>query len=320
MRFSVIIPLYNKVSFVRKAISSVLEQTFQDFELIVVDDGSTDGSDEEARNSMPESEKFKLIRQVNSGVSLARNNGVAVAASSYLCFLDADDWWEPTFLEEMDKLVSAFPDAGIYGTGYNIINETKHRTRVAPIGVDAGFEKGCINYCQAYLKNMGMPLCSSSVCIPRNIFLEMGGFPQNVSLGEDFILWIHIALKYPVVLVNKALSNYNQDIEPDKRAVGRLHSPEHHMLWNLSDLEPEEYRNPDYKHLIDKLRVTGLMPYYLSPSYHEMAKGELIKVNWNLQPKSVKLEYRLPLGMLRFKSRFMKWGARMKTLLKSLAV
>ncbi len=314
MRFSVIIPLYNKAPYVRKAIKSVLGQTFYDFELIVVDDGSTDGSASVVETI--KDDRLRLIRQENTGVSLARNNGVATSSALFLCFLDADDWWEPTFLEEMDRLIKEYPKAGIYGTNYTIINETKRKTREAPIGVPDDFDRGYINYCQAYSKNMGMPLWTGAVCVPRNIFIEMGGFPARISLGEDFILWIHIALKYKVAFLNKPLSNYNQDISLSERAVGRLHAPDHHMLWNLRDLEQVEKINADYKQLIDKLRVTGLMPYYLSKQYHEVAVSELSKVDWSKQPKSVKRKYHKPLLFLRTKQRLLKRGSRIKTGIK----
>lgn len=313
MRFSVIIPLYNKAPYVRKAVQSVLEQTFRDFELIVVDDGSTDGS-ASVVEAIPD-ERIRHIHQENSGVSIARNNGVAASHASYLCFLDADDWWEPTFLEEINRLINKFPDAGIYGTNYTIVNEIKHKTRIAPVGIPEGFEKGYINYCQAYSKNMGMPLTSSSVCVPLQVFSVMGGFPKGISLGEDFILWIHIALKYKVAFLNKPLSNYNQDIALPERAVGRLHAPEHHMLWNLKDLEPIEKVNPDFKELIDKLRVTDLMPYFLSFSYHQRASVELSKVGWSQQPKSVFREYHSALFILRVKYAFLRVGSRMKTII-----
>lgn len=139
MRFSVIMPLYNKASYVAKAIESVLAQTFHDYELIVVDDGSMDDSAVVAQKAIEGHENCRLVQQVNAGVSIARNNGVAVSNGDFLCFLDADDWWEPTFLKEMSGLIDEFSDAGIYGTGYRIVDEKKHKTRDAVIGVDEDF-------------------------------------------------------------------------------------------------------------------------------------------------------------------------------------
>ena len=316
MRFSVIIPLYNKAPYVAKAIGSVLVQTFSDYELVIVDDGSKDHSAEVAKNAIEGQEQCRLISQENAGVSMARNSGVAASHGDYLCFLDADDWWETAFLEEMDKLIGDFPDAGIYGTNYTIINETKHKTGIAPIGLEQGFERGYINYFKAYSEHLGMPLWPGSVCVPRGVFDEMHGFPKDIKLGEDFMLWVHIGLQYKVAFLNKPLSNYNQDVELNNRAVGHLHAPKHHMLWNLSDLEAEGSINPDYKELIDQLRVTGLMQYYISSEYHDAAVAELNKVDWSKQPKSLKRRYRLPVYVLRIRNRVMAWGSAVKTRIK----
>ena len=247
MRFSIIIPLYNKEPYVAKAIKSVLSQTFTDYELIIVDDGSKDNSAAIAAQAIKGHANCRLVRQENAGVSMARNNGVAVSQGDYFCFLDADDWWDFHFLEEMSKLIEEFPDAGIYGTSYVIVNETKRKTRVSPIGVEAGFEKGYINYCQVYAKTLAMPLASISVAIPRWVFLEMHGFPKGIKLGEDFLLWIHIALKYKVAFLNKPLAFYNQDVDMKNRGIGKLYEPKEHMLWNLTDLEPLEKKNMDYR-------------------------------------------------------------------------
>ena len=312
MRFSVVIPLYNKAPYLAKAIYSVLSQTFTDYELVIVDDGSKDDSAEIATKAIEGRQNCRLIHQENAGVSMARNNGVAASHGDYLCFLDADDWWEPTFLEEMSKLIGEFPEAGIYGTNYTIVNETKRKTRVAIIGVEEGFEKGYINYCQAYAKTMYMPLWTGAVCIPRYAFDETQGFPKGVKLGEDFLLWIQIALKHKVAFLNKPLAFYNQDSDATNRGVGRLYSPKEHMLWNLPDLDPLEGTNIDYKRLIDALRVNTLMPYYLSCEHREATKLELKKVDWSQQSKKKKKEFERPILWLKLKYTFMKIGFKIK--------
>lgn len=316
MRFSVIIPLYNKAPYVAKAIGSVLSQTFADYELVIMDDGSQDGSFEVALQCIDGHPNCHIYRQINKGVSVARNNAVALSQGEYLCFLDADDWWDPAFLEEMSQLIEEFPDAGIYGTNYTIVNETRHKTRVASVGVDPGFEKGYINYCQVYAKTLYMPLTSITVSIPRVVFQEMQGFPKNIKLGEDFMLWIRIALNYKVAFLNKPLAFYNQDVDGANRGVGRLHQPQEHMLWNLGFLFKEESANPDYKQLIDNLRTYGLLPYYLSKEYHEVAKKELVKVDWNIQPKETKKLYFQPLAWLRLRYGLRKVGSKVKQMLK----
>lgn len=312
MRFSVIIPLYNKAPYVAKAIQSVLAQTFTDYEMVIVDDGSKDESAEIAAQIIDGHDNCRLIKQENAGVSVARNNGVAVSQGEYLCFLDADDWWEPMFLEEMAKLIEEFSEAGIYGTNYTIVNETKHRTRVAKIGVEEGFEKGYINYCRVYAKTLYMPLWTGAVCIPRKVFDEMQGFPQGIKLGEDFMLWIRIALKYKVALLNKSLAYYNQDVDVANRGVGRLHKPQEHMLWNLDFLDEEEKKNPDLKQLIDNLRTNSLLFYYLSKEYHNDASMEFAKVDWQKQPAKIRKLYKMPLFALKCREVFLKCGSMIK--------
>lgn len=313
MRFSVIIPLYNKAPYVAKAIGSILAQTFTDYELVIMDDGSKDDSYEIA-SKIIEGHRFncRLYRQENAGVSIARNNGVAVSKGEYLCFLDADDWWEPTFLEEMEKLIDEFPDAGIYGTNYVIVNETRQKTRIASVGVDSRFEKGYINYCQVYAKTMYMPLWTGAVCIPRKVFDETEGFPKGIKLGEDFLLWIRIALKHRVVFLNKPLAYYNQDVDGVNRGVGRLHKPQEHMLWNVGFLAKEETTNSDYKQLIDNLRTYGLLPYFVSKDYHKAAKQELEKVDWKRQSEKVRTQYQKPLAMLRLQYALRKMFSQLK--------
>lgn len=314
MKFSVILPLYNKAPYVSKAIKSVLSQTCTDYELVIMDDGSSDGSFEVVEETIKGVERCRIYRQSNAGASMARNNAVSLSKGDYVCFLDADDWWEPSFLESVSTLISEFPDAAIYGTGYTIVNEAKHKTRVAAVGVESGFERGYINYCQVYANGMYMPLCTGSVCVKRSVFDEMGGFKEQLKLGEDFDLWIRIALKYKVAFLNVPLFNYNQDSAPQWRAVGRLHDPRTHMLWNLGYLEDEERRNPDYKQLIDNLRTFSLLPYYISKRYRKDAQKELAKVDWSKQPERTRALYHKPMLYLRIRQSFLSLGSSAKKL------
>lgn len=310
--FSVIIPLYNKAPYVRKTVESILCQTFTDYELIIIDNGSNDGSSEiVARFTNP---RIRIIRlEENVGVSNARNKGVSLSTAPYVTFLDADDWWEPTFLEEMAGLIERHPGAGIYGTGYYIIKNSKER--VAPIGVEEGFTEGEINYCHVYAKTLCMPLTSITVAMPRAIFDETGGFKPHLKLGEDFDLWIRIALKHKVVFLNKPLSNYNQDVDVTYRGTHHLRAPKEHMLWNLGYLEPNEKANPDYKQLIDNLRTYGLLPYLLTKQYRLAARQELAKVDWTRQPIATRRLYRMPSIYLKSRMYFFKLGSMVKQFL-----
>lgn len=300
MRFSVIIPLYNKAPYIKKALRSLMAQSFTDYEIIVVDDGSKDESGSVAEDVLAEATvKYQLIRQANAGVSMARNNGAACSQGDFLCFLDADDWWDPSFLEEISNLIDEYPEAGIYGTSYTIVNETKHKTRIAPIGVDSGFEKGYINYCQVYAKTMAMPLTSISVAIPRNVFDEMQGFPKGIKLGEDFLLWIKIALKYKVVFLNKPLAFYNQDVEVVNRGVIRKgYDPNTFMTFYFDQFKEEERINRDLKVLLDRLRVYSLLRFRFANSEKEKVNQEIKKVNFSNVDWKYWFYYNLPFPII----------------------
>lgn len=290
--FSVIIPLYNKAPYIHKTVESVLGQTFGDFELIIVDNGSNDGSSEiVSQFNDPRLAVHRL--EENVGVSNARNIGVGQSSAPFITFLDADDWWEPTFLEEMKGLIERHPGAGIYGTGYYIVKNGKKR--VAPIGVDEDFTEGEINYCQVYAKTLCMPLTSISVAMPRAVFDGAGGFPPNIKLGEDFILWVHVALKHPVVLLNKPLSNYNQDVDASFRGThNKRYDPDTFMTFHFDQFSLEEEKNPDLKVLLDRIRVYTLMVFRKNNLYPERVKREITKVNFANVDSIYKFYYKAP--------------------------
>ena len=319
MRFSVIIPLYNKAPYVRKALESVCAQTYRDYELIVINDGSTDNSAIVADEYFKATDgiDYKIINQPNAGVSAARNNGFSVSSAEYIAFLDADDWWDPTYLGRMAQLINDYPDAGLYACNYVYYKPGK--THVA-LNIPTGY----INYPKAYYESNAMPVWTGAACMPRKMFDEMGGFPLGIKLGEDFLLWAKIALRYPVAFLNEALAYYNNDVPATLRATRNLHKPEHHMLFRLtSDSAPASTlytllptpSDADWKRLIDKLRVGGLLEYWMSKEYHDLAAIELSKVDWNQQPDSVKRMYKTPIWLLRMKRRVMQVGSWCKQLL-----
>ena len=309
MSFSVVIPLYNKAPYVKKALESVIDQSFRDFELIVVDDGSTDDSLRVAKDVLAGSTiNYQLIHQDNAGVSTARNNGVAASHRDYICFLDADDWWAPNFLERMDWLIKEYPDAGIYGVNYYIISRGKQRIALHLPST------GYINYCDCY-RRLQMPLTSISVAIPAGVFRSMGGFKPHLKLGEDFDLWIRIALTKKVAFLDEPLAYYFQDSDPTWRGTGHLTDPQAHMLWNLRYLESEERTNPDYKRLVDELRTYGLLSYYLSDKYRKTARVELAKIDWSKQPRGVRVRYKLPVPVLKCRRMLKQYGSRIKQMI-----
>ena len=316
-RFSVVVPLYNKAPYVCKALDSIMSHTFKDWELIIVDDGSTDNSLEVVNEYIRDvlcvmcdvCKNVRVIQQKNAGVAVARNNGVAASTGEYVCFLDADDWWKPNFLEEMDKLIREYPDAGLYATNYVYYKPGK--THVA-----LSFDRGYINYAESYLHSAAMPVWTGAACMPRKVFDEMGGFPVGIKLGEDFLLWAKTAIKYKVAFCEKPLAYYNNDVPASLRATRNLHAPEYSMYFHFGEIEElinrlqsTSNKEASWRLLLDKLRITGLMDYWLSDVYHDAAAAELAKVDWSKQPKMIKSLYEKPIWRLRAKRGIMRVGS-----------
>ena len=316
-KFSIIVPLYNKVLYVRKTLESVMSQTFSDWECIIVDDGSTDNSAavcEEFSNTLipSSSNPIRLIRQPNSGVAKARNVGVENSHGEFLCFLDADDWWEPNFLEEMDRIIQDYPDAGLYAMNY--IYYKPGKTQVA-----LKLARGYMNYPKAYMEGP-MPIWTGATCMSRKVFDEMGGFPVGIKLGEDFLLWAKTALKYNVAFCEKPLAYYNNDVPHSLRATRNLHAPQFHMLFHLDEIEHiindqlpmTNDQSAAWHALLDKLRVSGLLDYWLDERYHNAAAEELKKVDWSKQPRNAQCQYEKPIWTIKAKCRFMQIGSYFK--------
>lgn len=308
--FSVIIPVFNKAPYLQKAIYSVISQTFQEFELIVVNDGSKDNSLEVLQSINKTLDKpFTIINQQNAGVSTARNNGVKIAQYEYIAFLDADDWWDATYLEEMKALITQYPEAGIYGSSYFKVKNGKHIP--ANIGVEAGFQHGFINYFKVYAKTMWMPLTSISAVIKKDIFIENNGFKPALKLGEDFDLWVRIAIDYPVAFVNKALAYYNQDVDVINRAVNsRFYKPHEHMLFSdYGDI----MNHKDFRYLYEKLALYGLLPYFLFNINKKEVKRVLNSIDWKKHSVKYKIIYNfMPKFMMKTYIKVVKFGYQIK--------
>ena len=212
---SVVIPLYNKGPHIARAIQSVLDQTQQDFEVIVIDGGSTDGGPAIVRSI--KDGRIHLHEQVGSGVSSARNEGVSHARADFIAFLDADDEWMSDHLETLLRLNKNHPDAGAYATAWLI------QTSVAAIkkpnfhAIPGKPWEGLIpNYFRsaefAFLPELGFsPVWTSAVGVPKRILEEMKGFKTEVWWGEDTDLWGRIALKYPIAFSWDGMSIYHVD-------------------------------------------------------------------------------------------------------------
>ena len=226
-KVSVIIPLYNKGPHIARAIKSVLAQTVQDFEIIVMDGNSTDGGPEIVKNFTDPRIHFWVQR--GSGVSAARNQGVEKSQSDFITLLDADDEWMPNHLEVLFRLKQRFPEAGLYATAYQtcFVSGKLVDSNCQAIS-KSSFEGLLPNYFESAALGKTEPVWTSAVGISKKLFVEAGGFQTEVSMGEDIDLWAKIALKYPIAFSTDISAIYHT--EASNRACDSPHPMEELIL------------------------------------------------------------------------------------------
>ena len=234
MKFSVVIPLYNKEQYIENTLNSVLRQTCQDFEIIVVDDGSADGSVEAAGRVV--SDKIRLIRQENQGVAVARNTGIYNARGTYVAFLDADDAWNENYLEEIDALTEKYPMSDMFVTAYTVDmgNGKIHTsTQLSP-------EHGCLDSYWLTLAKGYDFVWTSVTTIRTEALIKAGCFKPGEKIGQDLDMWARVARNNPrVAYSSKLCAVYNRSAEQNARTRVRI-------AWAgafIRDLE-EELVNP----------------------------------------------------------------------------
>ncbi len=275
-KFSVVMPLYNKEATVERAIKSVFNQTVQDFEIIIVNDGSTDNS-----ASIVESLKdprIHLIHQVNQGVSAARNRGIAEAKYELIAFLDADDEWLPEFLETIRRMVTNYPDCGLYATRYFFNYPSGNRKKAIINGFPDNFEGLLDDYFKIAVRSHP-PVWSSATCVSKKAINKIGGFPIGVKSGEDLVTWAKIAICFSIAYSMKCVSIFYQSpaeiyetapsrIPDDDDFVGR------ELVKLLETVEKnEKYYLNKYCGLWHKMRASS----YLRLDMKEKARYEIFK-------------------------------------------
>jgi len=262
-KFSIVIPLYNKAPYIERAIQSILTQTFQDFEIIVINDGSTDSSIEIVK-SISDS-RIRLVKQKNAGASVARNRGIKESKSDLIAFLDADDVWKTKFLETILRLIKNYPEAGAYATAYKLHKPNGKIILPKYKDVPPFPWEGLIpNYFQSALYQP--PVCTSAVAIPKYIFMDVGGFPIGKPLGEDLDMWGRIALKYPIAFSWQVGATYFLDA--DNRACVNYVTPDRPFIRTAEQVikkgEISESLVRDLRKYINKLRTFIFSDYILA--------------------------------------------------------
>lgn len=227
---SVIIPLYNKEKQIAHTLQSVLNQTFQDFEVVIVDDGSTDGS-------VAEVEKFcdsriRLIHQENAGVSAARNRGIEEAKSDLIAFLDADDEWKSEYLATQYHLSQKYPDCSVFACNYEFRDTEGKVTPTIIRKLPFTGEDGILSNYFEVASCSHPPLWTSAIMVKTQIIQDIGGFPVGIPSGEDLLTWARLAIQnniaysyFPMAIYNtrneqeRTLSDLRRTAPPDLRSI-----------------------------------------------------------------------------------------------------
>ncbi|NEQ85406.1 MAG: glycosyltransferase [Moorea sp. SIO2I5] len=197
-KVSVIIPAYNSMAYLPETVDSVLKQTFTDFEILIIDDGSSDGVDQWAAELVDS--RVKFIAQANQGVSVARNTGIAQAQGEYIALLDSDDLWEPTKLEKQVRCLDDHPKVGLVHSWVALVDEHSQPTgRFFIPSAERDVWQQLVE-CN--------PITCSSVMARSCCFETTGGFDPNLRSAEDWDMWIRIAAHYPFVLIKQPLAYY----------------------------------------------------------------------------------------------------------------
>ncbi|MFA6062358.1 MAG: glycosyltransferase family A protein [Gallionella sp.] len=216
---SVVMPLYNKELEVARAIRSVLAQSHTDFELIIVNDGSNDGSVEQV--TIFSDERIRLVNQDNQGVSVARNRGVDESNSDLVAFIDSDDEWLPDFLKTILTLVENYPDADVFATSYFMRDSLgKSRTPILR-GLDKGFSEGILSHYFQLAARSDPPIWSSAVAVKKSALFSVGGFPSGIRNGEDLLTWARLAVNYSIAYSTEPLSVFWMPADVTRR-IGRF--------------------------------------------------------------------------------------------------
>ena len=256
---SVIIPLYNKAPHIKRAIDSVLQQTFQDFELIIINDGSTDGSEHIV--SEYNDSRIHLINQKNQGVSAARNNGVNHSKSDFVSFLDADDEWLPEFLETILKLREVYPNAGVYGTGCIYVGDNGESMSVChpELGV-----RVLNSYYKEKNNHVGLMVYITAAAVDKRVFQSIGGFSEKMKRSEDEDFLARMAYVSDVVYNPKPLAKlYTNSVNKTTNIFEGMDSPFLEMVYIQN--KNGKLQHPDLENLLfysDRLRM-GIALRYL---------------------------------------------------------
>lgn len=290
--FSVVIPLYNKAKYIENTLKSVLDQTFTDYEIIVINDESTDESERIVHQF--NDKRIQIFNQKNQGVSVARNLGIEKSTGKLIAFLDADDYWFPNHLDELSRLYHDLPNCGIYCSRYKIKTSKNHFQTPVYFGIDKEF-RGVVS--DSFYSNQPFRITwTSCLAIPKDILESFGGFSPGVTNGQDLELWTKIAIKHPVAITNTITAIYNNHI-PNSLAKKNISTM---TLMDFEQFKIAEKQNPSLKKFLDLYRIEYGFRYYVFG--HKDKSAFYLK---NVESQNIGTKIRLLLKLPPFCLRFL---------------
>lgn len=284
--FSVVIPLYNKPFSVQDTLRSVISQSYDEFEVLIINDGSTDNSREKAAEISDS--RIRIIDKENGGRASARNRGIELAAYPHIAFLDADDIWEPDYLAEQKKLIEDFPEAGMWGCAHGrLMNQQK-------IAVDYGIEIGFRGVVHDYFnRQKGSYLFwTSSIVVPKRVFNSIEPFDIRMTIGQDLDVWFRIILNFETVFYNKILTY--RKIDAENRSVHNLPPLNERLPFFIDKYAEYRKSNQAFRKSFDRLCLNNMYPVFLRGEYLEEINFILSKIDFSLHSRRWWVRYRMP--------------------------
>ncbi|WP_169718980.1 glycosyltransferase family 2 protein [Aequorivita capsosiphonis] len=202
--FSIVIAVYNKERYIADTLKSVLEQTYQHFEVVILNDGSTDNSEAEILKF--KDPRIRYFSKENQGAGAARNFVIKEAKHEYIALLDADDSWLPFYLQEQAKLIADFPNESVFATAIDIEKQSKIYASEYSVPNLQKDEVRVVDFYSASCLNS--ILTSSSTVLHKKVFSKIGYYNPSIKSGQDTDLWIRLGLEYSVVFLNKTCAVY----------------------------------------------------------------------------------------------------------------
>ena len=302
IQFSVVIPLYNKEEYVAQTLKSVVGQTYQNFEVVIVNDCSSDNSVDVVKAS--DDRRIKIIEHSeNKGLSASRNTGINAATHPHIAFLDADDYWDSTYLETIVNLIKEYPDESVFATHYR---ENYNDKFFVPRSNLPKSSKGKMLLVRDFFKiNSGrLILTQSCIVVHKTVFEQIGYYDENVTFAEDIDFYIRCFHTYNLAYYNDVCHTQNAAVSGSitnsvshKKTFPKLH-----------------------KYLNDSDSLDRFINFYIYCIYRRM-KNESAKKEMRVYRKQIKynslsflqiLFVYLPLPfylfLIRVKKRFLKKG------------